>query len=550
MKKKVTLLYFVNIVVVFLFFIGICVTCRDTVYQQRATKGYRMLTEYEIQQIEDTKAPLGLREKYTICFNELEKEGDCLIFYSHHQNVSVYVEENLIFQVQPSKENPFGKTPGSSWNVLPIYQEDVGKEITIVLTPVYENVKGVVPEFYFGGQFDVWLMLVSRNALPLLLSMIAVIIGIVFIVFILYNYRNSEVDDSLMMMGFFAVGIGMWKIADMDFMGLVFPHSLWLNYLPYLALMLVVIPFALFVKELFLLKNHMVWYIICFLSLLVNGAALILQLFDIVELREMLSVNHLVMLSLVVTTIFMVVYEMRKRGWSGKLRTMLLCLGACVTGLGIDIVVYYLSGGAGMMVMGMAGFLVYIIVLGISSVREMKALMNIGMKAKEFEQMAYHDQLTGLYNRTAYAAFTGKEDFSPEDCIVVMFDLNDLKKCNDTRGHEKGDRYIVLSAKMIWRAFGDMGKCYRMGGDEFCALLNGATVSECETRIQKLKKAVEDCNRKAPEEFPIQIACGYERYDSRLDYDLGDTLRRADKVMYREKFMMKQSQKMQGVPIG
>lgn len=165
--------------------------------------------------------------------------------------------------------------------------------------------------------------------------------------------------------------------------------------------------------------------------------------------------------------------------------------------------------------------------------------MRIGMKAKRYERMAYHDQLTGLYNRTAYAEHTGAKNFVPDHSIAVMFDLNDLKKCNDTQGHEQGDRYIMCGTQFIQQAFGDIGKCYRMGGDEFCVLLEGVSLEICRERVQRLKKFVEEHNKKYPEEFPVQIACGYELYDENEDFDFGDTLRRADKMMYQEKFIMK-----------
>ena len=208
--------------------------------------------------------------------------------------------------------------------------------------------------------------------------------------------------------------------------------------------------------------------------------------------------------------------------------------------MAVDIVVYYVSNGTSMMVLGMVGFLTYIIVLGVRSVKETRRLMAIGIQARKYEEMAYHDQLTGILNRTAYAEYIEQKDFSPENSIVVMFDLNNLKKCNDTLGHEKGDRYIRCSAELIEKVFGDIGKCYRMGGDEFCVLLKGVSLEECGKRVQRLKVEVDRCNQSNPKEYPIQIACGYKLYDSEVDYDLGDTLRRADKMMYHEKFAMKQ----------
>lgn len=84
-----------------------------------------------------------------------------------------------------------------------------------------------------------------------------------------------------------------------------------------------------------------------------------------------------------------------------------------------------------------------------ASLKEAKALMEIGSQAKAFEEMAYHDQLTGLFNRTAYAEYTGSSNFKPEGHIIVMFDLNNLKQCNDSLGHDHGDSYIIESAGLI-----------------------------------------------------------------------------------------------------
>jgi diguanylate cyclase (GGDEF) domain len=540
MKKRIPKLYAVCAAAVVLLFLYICAVCGNVVVEKREKGGYICLTEYESQRVKDQSAPAGIRNEYVLRIGEVPKDNTSLVFYTLHQEVEVFVEGELVYQLRPFPKNPFGRTPGSNWNWLPVYQSDAGKEIRIVLTPAYENTADIVPEFYLGSRIDIWGKLLMRSTLPFLMSVTAMIIGLGFVVFTLYNYHNPDADRSLLMLGIFSFVIGMWKLSDMEAMVLACPFSLPLAYLPFVMLLLTVVPFVQYVRELFSTKGSVLWDIPCVASMVVMGLSVVLQIFGIADLRQTVWMLHIVMVGLVAVMVGMLAYELRKVGWNSRLKVLVVCLTFCMAGYIVDVAVYYMSNGASMMVLGMCGFLIYIVVLGIRSVQDMRKLINIGIQARHYEQMAYHDQLTGLYNRTAYAADTGVEDFSPEQYIVVMFDLNDLKKCNDTRGHEKGDRYIVTSAKMIQDTFGDLGKCYRMGGDEFCVLLKSVTLSECKKRVQHLKEIVDRCNRREPEEFPIRIACGYELYDKRIDYDLGDTLRRADKMMYHEKFMMKQ----------
>ena len=71
--------------------------------------------------------------------------------------------------------------------------------------------------------------------------------------------------------------------------------------------------------------------------------------------------------------------------------------------------------------------------------------------------------------------------------MIIVFDLNDLKKCNDKNGHMVGDEYIVASSKIIKKTFMEYGRVYRIGGDEFCVLMPNI---ELENGKELLKKNV------------------------------------------------------------
>jgi diguanylate cyclase (GGDEF)-like protein len=62
-------------------------------------------------------------------------------------------------------------------------------------------------------------------------------------------------------------------------------------------------------------------------------------------------------------------------------------------------------------------------------------------------------------------------DRDKKNYAVVVFDLNGLKKVNDTLGHEEGDCYIKEFGQVLKKTFQDYGFVGRTGGDEFQVLI-------------------------------------------------------------------------------
>ena len=90
------------------------------------------------------------------------------------------------------------------------------------------------------------------------------------------------------------------------------------------------------------------------------------------------------------------------------------------------------------------------------------------------------DQLTGLYNRRSYDDHIQRlRDFGRGRYMkICAFDVNGLKVVNDTLGHQAGDELIRGAADCIEGVFGRYGVCYRVGGDEYMAILEGYSPKE------------------------------------------------------------------------
>ena len=189
------------------------------------------------------------------------------------------------------------------------------------------------------------------------------------------------------------------------------------------------------------------------------------------------------------------------------------------------------------------GFLFYITVMGIVNVRRTRELMEQARESEIYRKLAYTDELTGLSNRTAFREdlekrmepdkATGREKILPT--VIFMFDLNDLKKCNDTYGHDYGDQYIKMAADTLKKLFAQEGKCYRIGGDEFCAWAPYTSLEEINKKLRLLEQDVRELNDKG---FVVtfSIAVGYAVYAEGEDGGgLYSTMKRADAMMYERK---------------
>ena len=102
---------------------------------------------------------------------------------------------------------------------------------------------------------------------------------------------------------------------------------------------------------------------------------------------------------------------------------------------------------------------------------------------------AYFDRLTGLRNRHSFEdKLTQLSENPPAELCIIMADINGLKTTNDTIGHKAGDELITGAAECLSAAFEEIETIYRIGGDEFCIIMNEPIEKAqlCLSRLDKL----------------------------------------------------------------
>ena len=154
--------------------------------------------------------------------------------------------------------------------------------------------------------------------------------------------------------------------------------------------------------------------------------------------------------------------------------------------------------------------------------------------------LAYSDPLTGVKNKHAYVEKEQEIDILIRDgkmdkFSIIVFDLNDLKVINDTRGHDIGDKYIIKTCDMINDFFQD-DDVYRFGGDEFVLILQGESYAKRYKILERFNAKVE---ANVGTDNPI-IATGISDYVVGKDNTLRAVFTRADEKMYMRKRSLKE----------
>ncbi len=176
------------------------------------------------------------------------------------------------------------------------------------------------------------------------------------------------------------------------------------------------------------------------------------------------------------------------------------------------------------------------IIIGVTNIND---AMTRELEYKEAMTLAVKDPLTGVKNKRAYleteqsldAQIAAKEEPS---FAIVVFDINDLKHVNDEEGHLAGDSYIKDSCSLICDAF-KHSPVFRIGGDEFVAILQGADYNDYIKVFENFRKTIQ----KNHDSGGIVIASGLAVFDAQIDLSVSDVFKRADRIMYKNKSTLK-----------
>ena len=452
----------------------------------------------------------------------------------------VFADGEIIYSYRPEQRGLLGKSYGMYIHAIPVPQNV--SVLTVGLTPIFADTPpallGAVIEDPGMFMCDLFLEGIPGFCLCLLMA----ILGVIMIINDAFPFHSKNGGQPLEVftLGVFAVLVAIWSVNDTLILQILTQSPAIVRLLNYLTL--IFMPY--FIVSFIASATHhhhspllpVLFAIICVnfvlnISLTVAGIS---DYFDLVRISQ-----AVVVVALMIAVYFVVAAVRRKQIEKKFLRIFLA--GICLISVGaiIDLLIFRISSNVlqSTSLYARMGTLLFLVLIGLYLIQENRRTQIENSRA--LVHLAYTDGITGMKNRLAFNEAESALLEAPDaNYMIIQFDINDLKKVNDLYGHSEGDRHISAAAGIIRDSVHE-GDCYRVGGDEFVAIVTGPDVEETANgAIKQMEKLTEEYNTRENPPVKLEIAYGMAMFTA-SNGDMEKSVRLADQRMYERKRIQK-----------
>ena len=472
------------------------VEVNDTVYENIALDGYRFPM---LGKGDTLKMSLNLSDAKKI-------ETPALLVYTIHSDIEVRYNNQTIYTYGQSllEEN---KLLGYGYHLinLPAEYNDADLELIMHISEddAFSSIR--VPQIYNSTTF--FRDFTIKNLIPLAVNMFLIVFGIlvvfVSLIFCFYNKRFFK----LVCVGIFSFGIGCWSLCSYDLI-ILFTYDPRIKAILEFAALYISPLFVLlyFWKDKFVTRNKFsetVYKILLTAQICFAIIAFSIQLTNLLHFPAVLKYQHLILLFICISVIAQTIYDIIKNQLQNK--SLILGITAMlIIGLS-DIIRFFISkylgpsGDANFTSHLCVGALLFVLSELADFCMEIMDILVKGAQTQVLEQMAYIDDMTGVANRRRCEELWDNLDKHPGNYGIFSFDLNNLKKANDTKGHAFGDLLIQTFAHTLSKVFDKVGVVGRLGGDEFLVVIPDMGDINLSMLTRQLEKEIAQANSKNPE---------------------------------------------------
>jgi hypothetical protein len=184
--------------------------------------------------------------------------GNILSFFSVHQSIYLYIDDELIYQYPIENNNPFSNSPGYNWNFVELPNRV--NNVKIVIKSPYKQYLSEIPTFNIGNVVSLVSNIIEDNLVSFLMCIAMLVGGVVLIIYHFIISHSMSTDGKLLKLGCFSIILAIWSINECNITVLFLRNNIVTSYVSFLSLMMLPFPFAKFVQT-FYEDNSKIWNI-------------------------------------------------------------------------------------------------------------------------------------------------------------------------------------------------------------------------------------------------------------------------------------------------
>ena len=480
-------------------------------------------------------------------------EQPALLISSNCASVSVFLDGESIYSQRRNASSLFLYVPGKEFHLIEIPTDFSSKTLTIEFTAEEDLAfSGIIPPL-FGERLLLVRLVVYRGLRSLLMGIFMSIYGILFVIISAFFSKKVPQIQGQVYVAAICILIGVWMVCYNEAFILLYPgvNTALLEYacqflsvpLFYVFLFRLNLPIRnSFEKRIAIALSISSFFIIALWLVLRNYSSLLMLFFIIILAVGLMIIaryyNSIRKIRNFDNSVFMQI--------SGISVMMLACLLQCI--------LYYMEDFRGI---PRGVFSRNVMSVGVSTLVVSQMLNFFFLVTRDvagqtgdvpLTQMAYHDNLTGIFNRSKAEEITQKVLHSDDAFCIIIMDLNGLKSINDHNGHLSGDHLLIEFAQVLRVCIRKNAFYARIGGDEFIAIIENPAPNQARELVDLIRAGFDKLDRNEPD-VKHSFSAGYATsYEAETIYNIDGrdrdkvwkfTMKLADSRMYEQKAAMK-----------
>ena len=329
---------------------------------------------------------------------------------------------------------------------------------------------------------------------------------------------------------------GTWLITDSPVIQMYTSHPAATCIISFYMFMILAVPMLHFAQEVRNMKKYRilnVGIVLFYFNALIQG---ILNYLGVFEFIDMLFVTHILLWIWVWISAVLLWKEYRKDPAKDLRNIMAAYTIVSVSGI-LALVLYWLfqiSYYGAIFALGILAFLVLILADAVANLAEN---IHFRTEMQAYERLMKEDSMTGMPNREPFEKLIAgitQEAHNYRNILLVFMDIIHLRRVNHEIGRTAGDEMVIAAARCMEAVFGEHGKCYRIGGDEFAAVVYDPD-ADTDVFSERLDEQIRNYNRNS--KYRLSVARGFSliRDENGKMKSVGEWKYEADTEMYQNK---------------